>query len=53
MISVITKMVPKRYYVIDGVEFPASELFEVLETIIEGDTEDLEYYFYDIAEKLE
>lgn len=53
MISVITKMVPKRYYVIDGVEFPASELFEVLETIVEGDPEDLEYYFYDIAEKLE
>ena len=52
MISVITKMVPKRYYVIDGVEFPASEIFEVLETIVEGDPEDLEYYFYGIAEKL-
>ena len=31
MISVITKMVPRRYYIIDGVEFPANELFNVLE----------------------
>ena len=52
MISVITKMVPRRYYIIDGVEFPANELFNVLETIVEGDPEDLEYYFYDVAEKL-
>lgn len=52
MITEITKMIPKRYYVINGVEFPASELFNVLETIVEGDPEDLEYYFYDIAEKL-
>lgn len=53
MITKITKMVPKKYYVINGVEFPASELlFNVLETIVEGDPEDLDYYFYGIAEKL-
>lgn len=52
MITKITKMVPKRYYIIDGVEFPASDLFHVLETIVEGDSEDLDYYFYSIAEEL-
>lgn len=52
MITKIIKMAPKRYYIIDGVEFPANSLFCTLETIIEGDPEDLEYYFYDVAEKL-
>lgn len=33
MITKITKMVPKKYYVIDGVEFAADELFETLDTI--------------------
>ena len=45
MITKITKMVPKRYYIIDGVEFPASDLFNILETVVEGDPEELEYYF--------
>lgn len=52
MITKITKMVPKIYYIVDGVEFPASDLFHVLETIVEGDSEDLDYYFYSIAEEL-
>lgn len=52
MITEITKMVPRRYYIIDGVEFPASELFNVLETIVEGNPRDLEYYFYDTAKLL-
>lgn len=52
MITKITKMVPKKYYIIDGVEFPAHDLFCILETIVEGDPEDLEYYFYGFAEKL-
>lgn len=53
MITKITKMVPKKYYVIDGVEFSADNLLNVLETIVGGDPEDLEYYFYGTAEKLE
>lgn len=52
MITEITKMVPKRYYIINGVEFPASDLFHILETVVEGDPEDLEYYFYGTAERL-
>lgn len=52
MIALITKMVPKKYYIIDDVEFPANDLFCILETIVEGDPEDLEYYFYGFAEKL-
>lgn len=52
MIAKITKMVPKIYYVVDGMEFSAHDLFCVLETIVEGDPTDLEYYFYDVAEKL-
>ena len=52
MITKITKMVPRKFYIIDGVEFSSSDLFHVLETIVEGDLEDLDYYFYNIAEEL-
>lgn len=52
MITKITKMVPRKFYIIDGVEFSSSDLFHVLETIVEGDPEDLDYYFYNIAEEL-
>lgn len=53
MISKITKMVPKTYYIVDGVEFPANELFITLEHIIsEGDSYDLDYYLHNYADKL-
>ena len=53
MISKITKMVPKTYYVIDDVEFPADELFEVLEEIVsEGDLFDIDYSLYSCMNKL-
>lgn len=52
MITKITKMVPRKFCIIDGVEFPASDLFHVLETIVEGDPEYLDYCFYSIAEEL-
>lgn len=50
MIALITKMVPKKYYIIDGVEFPANDLFCILETIVEGDPEDL-FKKYGITEE--
>ena len=53
MITKITKMVPRTYYVIDGVEFLATDVFLTLETITEGNPEDLNYDLYDCAEKLE
>ena len=53
MISMITKMVPKKYYIIDGVELPQNEAFIVLETIVsDGDSYDLDYELYDCANKL-
>ena len=53
MVSITTKMVPKKYYIIDGVELPANEVFMVLETIVsDGDSYDLEYWLYDCAEEL-
>lgn len=52
MITKITKMVPINYYVVDGVEFNANELFCTLETIVERDPYELDYALYDIAQKL-
>lgn len=53
MISTITKMIPKTYYIVDGVEFPANELFITLEYIVsEGDSYGLDYYLHDYADKL-
>lgn len=46
MVSMTTKMVPKKYYIIDGVELPANEVFILLETIVyEGDSYNLDYDF--------
>lgn len=52
MIAKITKMVPTTFYIIDGVEFLANDVFLTLETITEGNPEDLNYDLYDCAEKL-
>lgn len=52
MIAKITKMAPVNYYVVNGVEFNANELFCTLETIVEGDPFELDYALYDIAQKL-
>ena len=52
MVITITKMVPRKYYVVDGVEFLASDIFEVLEKIDSNDGDDIEYYLYSCADKL-
>lgn len=36
MITKQIKMVPKIYYIVDGVEFDGNKLFETLETITSG-----------------
>ena len=52
MITTITKMVPRTYYIIDGVEFRASDVFEVLEKIECNEGDDIGYYLYECANKL-
>lgn len=52
MVSKITKMVPRAFYVIDGVEFYANDVFQVLEKIESGEGDDLEYYLDSCADKL-
>ena len=34
MITIITKMVPTRYYILDGVEFEGNKLLETLDNIV-------------------
>lgn len=45
-------MVPRTYYVIDGIEFLASDVFEVLDKIDCNEGDDLEYYLDSCADKL-
>lgn len=53
MITKITKMVPRIYYIIDGLELSANDVFCVLEKVICGDGDDIEYYLYSsCADKL-
>lgn len=52
MITKITKMVPRIYYVIDGVEFCAGDILELLDKIDCGEGDDVEYYLYECADKL-
>lgn len=52
MVNKITKMVPRTFYVIDGVEFYANYVFEVLEKIECNEGDDLEYYLDSCADKL-
>ena len=52
MVTQITKMVPRTYYVIDGIEFLASDVFEVLDKIDCNEGDDLEYYLDSCADKL-
>ena len=52
MVTEITKMVPRTYYIIDGVEFLASDVFEVLEKIDCNEGDDIEYYLDSCADKL-
>ena len=53
MISKCTKMVPKTYYIIDNVEFPANELFKVLvEIVSEGDSFNIDFSLCSCMDKL-
>ena len=52
MVNKITKMVPRTFYIIDGVEFYANDVFCVLEKIDCGEGDDLEYYLDACADKL-
>lgn len=52
MITKIIKMVPRTYYVIDGVEFLESDVFEVMDKIDCNEGDDIEYYLYECADKL-
>lgn len=52
MVTKITKMVPRTYYIIDGVEFLASDVFQVLEKIECDEGYDIEYYLDSCADKL-
>ena len=52
MIQTITKLVPKKYYIIDGVELAANDVFRVLETITCEFDDDIDYYLYSCADKL-
>lgn len=52
MVTKITKMVPRTYYVIDGIELLASDVFEVLEKIDCNEGDDIEYYLDKCADKL-
>ena len=52
MVNKITKMVPRSFYVIDGVEFAANNVFAVLDKVTNGDGDDLEYYLDSCADKL-
>lgn len=52
MVDKITKMVPRTYYIIDGIEFLASDVFQVLEKIDCNEGDDIEYYLDSCADKL-
>lgn len=52
MVTKIIKMVPRTYYVIDGIELLASDVFEVLEKIDCNEGDDIEYYLDICADKL-
>ena len=52
MVTKITKMVPRIYYVIDGVELLESDVFEVLDKIDCNEGDDIEYYLDSCADKL-
>lgn len=53
MVTKITKMIPRIYYVVDDVEFSANDLFRTLEIILDGNPEDLDYcLLYNTAESL-
>lgn len=52
MVTKITKMVPRTYYIIDGVEFLSSDVFRVLEMTICDEGDNIEYYLYECADKL-
>lgn len=52
MITKITKMVPRCYYIIDGIEFNANDVFCVLEKVTCGDGDDIEYYLDSCTDKL-
>lgn len=52
MVTKITKMVPRTFYVIDGIEFYANDVFQVLEKIECGEGDDIEYHLDSCADKL-
>ena len=52
MVTKIVKMVPRTYYIIDGVELNANDVFCVLEKVDCGDGDDIEYYLDSCADKL-
>lgn len=52
MVTKITKMVPRTFYVIDGVKFYANDIFQVLDKITCNEGDDLEYYLDSCADKL-
>lgn len=52
MVTKTIKMVPRTFYVIDGVEFYANDIFQVLDKITCNEGDDLEYYLDSYADKL-
>lgn len=52
MITKITKMVPKTFYIIDEIEFAANDVFEVLEKVIYDEGDEVGYYLDSCADKL-
>ena len=53
MVSKIIRNVPVVYYIVDGVEFDANDLFATLEIIVcDGDSYGLDCDLYDCADKL-
>ena len=52
MVTKITKMVPKTYYIIDDIEFCANDVFCVLEKIFCNEGDEVEYYLHECADKL-
>lgn len=52
MVTKITKMVPKTYYIIDEIELAANDVYEVLDKITCGEGDDIEFYLDSCADKL-
>ena len=52
MVAKITKMIPKTYYIIDGVELAANDVYEILDKVTCCEGDDIEYYLDSCADKL-